>query len=126
MEVVLINVTLDAGDQLTHALKRSAANGLLGDQAEPALDLIEPARVCRREVHVIASTFGQPCSDLRMLVGRIVVDDEMRVKVCRHRTVNVIEEGDEFLMPMARLALSDDPPVAALRAANNVVVPWRT
>ena len=49
MDVVLIDVPLDAGDQLTHALERSATNCLLVDQTEPAPDLIEPTRVCRRD-----------------------------------------------------------------------------
>jgi hypothetical protein len=108
MGVVVIDVALGVGNLLTYAVKRSAANCLLGNQAEPALDLIQPTRVRRREVHVRARPFGQPRFDFWMLVGRIVVDDQMHLEVRGHCAVNMIQEGDEFLMPMTRLALGDD------------------
>nr|CUV26411.1 protein of unknown function [Ralstonia solanacearum]CUV36738.1 protein of unknown function [Ralstonia solanacearum]CUV41950.1 protein of unknown function [Ralstonia solanacearum]CUV62987.1 protein of unknown function [Ralstonia solanacearum] len=40
-----------------------------------------------------------------MLVGGIVVDDKVHIKIVGHRTVDVIQKGDEFLMPVTRLAL---------------------
>ncbi len=43
VNVVVLDVALDLQDQLAHAVKRSAADCLLRDQPEPALDLIEPA-----------------------------------------------------------------------------------
>jgi hypothetical protein len=50
MNVIVIDEKLDVGNQLAHALKGSAANRLLCNQPEPALDLVEPTRVGRREV----------------------------------------------------------------------------
>lgn len=43
--VVMSDVGVDLPHQLTDVAKRTAANRLLGDKREPALDLVEPARV---------------------------------------------------------------------------------
>jgi hypothetical protein len=46
-EVVVGDVLVDLVHQFAHALERTAPDGLLRDQCEPALDLVEPARVGR-------------------------------------------------------------------------------
>lgn len=56
----------------------------------------------------MASLSDQPRSDLRLLVGRVVVDYEVHIKICGHRTVDVIQKGDEFLMPMTRALFRND------------------
>ena len=50
----------------------------------------------------------QPGADLGMLVRRVVVDDQMQLHSGRGLAVDLVEEADEFLMPMARHALADD------------------
>ena len=45
MDVILIDEALDVGNQLAQAAKGSATNCLLGDEAKPAFDLVEPTRV---------------------------------------------------------------------------------
>nr|SPD49175.1 protein of unknown function [Cupriavidus taiwanensis] len=108
MNVVVLDVALDLQDQLAHAVKRPAADRLLRDQPEPALELIEPARVRRREVHVTARAFGQPCLDLGMLVSGVVVRDHVDVQFCWNGLVNVVQKRDELLVPMPGLALRND------------------
>src|SRR5580704_11062019 len=51
----------------------------------------------------------EPGADLGVLVRRIVVDDQVQLRSGRGLAVDLIEEADEFLMPMARHALADDP-----------------
>jgi hypothetical protein len=63
--------------------------------------VIEPTRVGRREVHVVARMLGQPRFDLWMLVCRIVVDDQMHIEVSRYRLVDMLEEREEFLVPVS-------------------------
>ena len=74
----------DVGVDLVHQFfdiaERAAPDGLLGDEAEPALDLIEPTRIGRSVVHVIARMTDQPGLDLGMLVGAVVVRDQMDLK----------------------------------------------
>jgi hypothetical protein len=60
-----------------------------------------------------------------MLVGGVVVDDEMDVEPSWHGRVDAFEERQELLMAVARLALASTCPLATSRAANSVVVPCR-
>ena len=106
-------------------IERAAADGALGDEREPAFDLVEPGGVGGREVNVEARTACEPSSDLGMLVGGVVVDDQMDVELGWHVGLDVPQEGQELLMPVAWLALGDDRAVGTSRAANRVVVPWR-
>lgn len=106
--VVLLGKALDVGNELAHVSERASTDGLLRNQAKPAFNLIEPTRVGRREMHVVARMLGQPCLDLRMLVCRIVIDDQMHIEISRYCLVNMPEKRQEFLMSMAWLALCDD------------------
>ena len=89
-------------------MERAAADRTLGDEGEEAFDLVEPGGVGGREVNVPARTAGEPGSDLGMLVGGVVVDDEMDVELSRHVGLDVTQEGEELLMAMAGFALGDD------------------
>ena len=56
---------------------RPAANLLLGERGEPALDEIHPRRASGGEVQMEARPLGQPPMNQRRLVGPVVVEDEM-------------------------------------------------
>ena len=66
MEIVTGDVGVDFLHQLTDAAERPAPNGLLGDEAEPALDLIEPTRIGRGVVEVVARPARQPGLNLEL------------------------------------------------------------
>ena len=70
-----MNEGRDVGLELIYAAMDTALDLLIGEQREPAFDLVEPGGAGRREVEVIAPVAGEPGFDLRMLVGRIVVGD---------------------------------------------------
>ena len=55
-----------------------------------------------------AWTASEPSSDLWMLMGCVVVDDEMDVELVRHIVLDVAQEGEELLMTMTGFALGDD------------------
>src|SRR5260221_2290889 len=88
--------------------KRAAADGALGDQGEEALDLIEPGSIGRREVKMPARPPCEPRPDFGVLVGGVVVDDEMDIEFCRDIGLDVPEEGEELLVAMAGLALGEN------------------
>ena len=44
-----------------------------------------------------------------MLVRRIIVDDQMQLPPGWGLAIDLVEKADEFLMPVARHALADDP-----------------
>jgi len=50
----------------------------------------------------------EPTAYLRVLVGRIVVEDDMERLVGRHLALDGIEKADEFLMPVALHVAPDD------------------
>ena len=46
-----------------------------------------------------------------MLVGRIIIDDDMDRRLLRHLGIDDIEEADELLMAMTLHALAEDLPL---------------
>lgn len=57
---------------------------------------------------MVARPLGEPCFDFGVLVGGIVVDDEMDIEIVGHVGIDMAQEGEKFLVPMALLALTDD------------------
>ena len=55
----------------------------------------------------------EPGSDLRVLVGGVVVGDEVNVEGFGDVGVDVAQEGEKLLVAMALLALGDDLSVGA-------------
>ena len=53
----------------------------------------------------------QPLTNLRMLVGGVVVRDGMDELACRRGGFDRVEEADEFLMPVLLHATSNDAAV---------------
>ena len=50
----------------------------------------------------------QPGADFGMLVGGVIVNDQMHVLLSRGLAVDRIEKADELLMPVTAHALADD------------------
>ena len=105
---MIADEAVDFFDEVGGGHERAATDSALGDEGEEAFDLVEPGGVGGREVSVPTRTAGEPCSDLGMLVGGVVVDDEMDVELGRHIGLDVTQEGEELLMTMAGFALGDD------------------
>ena len=97
MKVAVLRVMLNLSEQVGHALERSAAIGLLSDQAKPARDLIEPGCIGRREVHVETRSSGQLRFDFRMFVRGMVIDDQVHVEVLRHVRFDVTEYDSSYV-----------------------------
>ena len=106
--VVVGQVVFDGRDQFLHAAKDAAAKALLRQLAEPALDEVEPRGTGGREVQLEARVGGQPLANRFMLVGSVVVQDDVQGEVGRERTVETPQELQEFLMSMTPVALADD------------------
>jgi hypothetical protein len=52
---------------------------LIGDQSEPALHLVQPRAIGRREVQMKSWTLGEPRPDSRVFVSAVVVADQMYI-----------------------------------------------
>lgn len=121
----MIDELFDTPAQISDRGERATADRTLCDQAEPAFDLIEPGAIGRRVVQMEARMARQPRPHFRMLVGRVVVDDQIQIELGGNRRVDVSQKAQELLMPVPRLALREHLPLATSSAANRVVVPWR-
>jgi RimJ/RimL family protein N-acetyltransferase len=95
--VVGVEVCLDAGDQIGHAAKYSAAQVLVGQVAEPAFNLVEPRRRWR-EVQVKTLVPLQPPVNVKMLMGAVAVQDQLHLQPGGYLPVDGIEESDELAM----------------------------
>ena len=93
--------------------------------AKKALHHVQPGGARGREVDVEARVPGQPPLDLRVVVGGVVVADEMHLEVCRYLPVDEGEERDPLLVPVARHACADDVAGQRAQGREEVVVPFR-
>jgi hypothetical protein len=57
-----------------------------------------------RVVGVESGPDGQPEADLDVLMGGVVVDDQMNVQFRRNGQVDVLEEVEKLLMPVVERA----------------------
>src|SRR5712691_6316674 len=92
----------------TMPFEGAALEPLPGQFGEEALDRVEPGGRGRGEVKVEPLVPLQPGLDLGMLVRGVVVDDQVEFPAGRGLAIDLVEETDEFLMPMAGHALADD------------------
>ena len=74
---------------------------LAGEFCKPALDLVDPR--CR----VLLRPAGEPCSNQRGLVGRVIVDDDVYIEVGRHLSVNLHVEVEKLGGAMSLVAFAD-------------------
>ena len=106
--VVLGEIVVDGRLQFGDALEDAPADGVLGDFGEEAFDLVQPGGRRRREVEMEAGVLFQPRLDLGMLVGGVVVDDQVDVEPLRRLAVEPAQETEELLVPVPLHALADD------------------
>lgn len=60
-----------------------------------------------------------------MLVGGVVVENDVDDLACRNVSLKGVEEADELLMPGRCMFRPKTSPVRTFNAANSVVVPCR-
>ena len=122
------NIFMNGTDQFGDAAKYAVAQSRRSDVAEESLDHVEPGRRGRDEMNSEPGMLGKPRLDLRMLVGRIVITDQMKRHVWRHLTVDLAQEVEPLDMAVALRAAccaqrEMTAPSSMLIAANKVVVP---
>ena len=92
-------------------VENAATDALSSDLAEEALDQIEPGRRGWREMHVEARMAGRPRLGLGMLMGCVVVGDQVDIERRQDVPVDPVEETDKLLVPVLLHALADQPAV---------------
>jgi len=95
-------------DEFLDVAEGSATRALLGEVSKPAFDPIEPGTGRGGKVQVKARMATEPTLDTGMLVGGVVVHDQVQVEFARCLLVEALQEADKFLMPVLRHAVPDD------------------
>ena len=108
--VPVFGVALNSSDELFDVSEGVSSDGALRDDIEPDFDLVEPRGVGRCEVDVEARVLGQPCLDLLVFMGRVIVHHDVEVQIFGDAVVYVPQELQELLVTVPRLALRQDFP----------------
>jgi hypothetical protein len=90
---------VDGGLEFGDGAEDAAFEAAPGELGEEALDGIEPGAGSRGEVEDEARMAGESGLDLRMLVGGVVVDDDMDDLAGGDLGFDGVEKADELLMP---------------------------
>ena len=104
---MIFQILLNSGDQFRHISKDATPDALVGDLTEPPLHHVHPRTRRRNEVQMEAWMPPKPGFYTRMFVGRVVIRDEVQIEFGRGFDIDLVEEADEFLMPVARHAFAD-------------------
>src|ERR1700747_404254 len=108
---------LDRLPQLLGTAKARAGQGLSGEDAEPDLDLVKPARRSRREVESDIGVCGEP--SLVLLMGAVVVEDDVDLTVGRLVSMIAVLKSWKSTRFLVCVVFPRMPPVATSRAC-----PW--
>lgn len=98
---------IDGGLHFDDGSEHATLEPPLGQRGEEGLDSIEPRGGGGREVKCPTWMAGQPCADLRMRMGGVVVGNGMDQSASRHRSLNGVEEADELLVAVLLHASAD-------------------
>ena len=121
----VVDEAVDGGLEVDDGSEDAAFQASPGQLGEEALDRIEPGGRGRREVEGEALVPVEPCADLGVLVGGVVVEDDVDHLAGRHLGLDRVEEADELLMAMALHVAADDGAVEDVERGEQGVVPWR-
>jgi hypothetical protein len=78
--------------------------------ANEAFDGVEPKRTCRCKMDVVPRMGCEPFFDFGMLLRSVVVHDQMEIELLGNGSIDVLQELDEFFMPVARQTTLNDFP----------------
>jgi len=102
------SVSVSDGGDLQQRDQFADRGAFVGQFSKPAFDQVQPGGGRGGEVQVEPGMFVQPVPHGGMLVGGVVVADQVHVKPFGHLTVDGVEEAEELGVPVAGQALADD------------------
>ena len=98
----MIEKAEDVGDQGPDAAKTPRADDLGGDLAKEAFHQIEPGGRGGDKMDVKTGMTLKPSGDFGVLVGGIVVANDVKLQLRGDLLINLAQEGEPLLMAMAR------------------------
>ncbi len=126
MLIVNGKVVIDSGIEFADASKHASTNPFVGEIAKEALHHIQPGCGSRSEVNVDSLVTLEPAFHSRMLVGGIVVDDQMELFVLGGLAFDQTQESQPLFVGMSGHASAHDAAVERVQGRKHrVVVPLR-
>ena len=104
-------ILINRGDQLRDTLETSPPYPLLCQLPEPPLYQVQPRRTRRREVQRKPRVLRQPRLHLGLILGPIVVHNQVQRRLPQKLPVQPPQEAQELLVPVLGHALAYHPPV---------------
>jgi hypothetical protein len=98
----MIEKAEDVGDQGPDAAKAARADDLGGDFAKEAFHQVKPRGRGRNKMEMKTGMTLKPSGNLGVLVGRVVVADDVKLELGSDLLVDLAQEGQPLLMAMAR------------------------
>src|ERR1700704_1988347 len=115
---MMVNISLDRSYQISDRLKDAASNLLVRQIAKPTLNHVEPGAGSWHKVHMESRMAFEPRFDLGMLVGRVIVHDQMQVQRGRGLAINQFQKLDPLLMAVTIHAGPNDAPFGHLQSSE--------
>lgn len=100
-------IVFDSGDQGRNASETSSPETFLREFTKPAFNQIQPRTGRWSEVQMKTRMPLEPGFHAGMLMGAIIIHDQMEIEFGRGFAVDFLKESEELLMPMAWHAASD-------------------
>jgi len=104
---MIFEVIMDRLDQIGDAFENTATDPFVSNLPEPALDQIQPGTGCGNKMQIEPWMPFEPGFDSRMLVGAVIVDDEMEIITGGSVGIDFTQESDKLLMPVAWHTIAD-------------------
>jgi hypothetical protein len=105
---MLLNPFADRVFKFRDIMEHASSDALARDLGEEPLDEIDPRAGCWGEVELETLLPGEPALHLLCLVRSAIVDDEMQIEADGSLAVDLPEELQVFVCPVARQALRTD------------------
>jgi len=106
--VVGVNVPPDSTGDIVYVLKDPATKAVYCEIAEEAFDHVKPRSTCRSKVGLESRVTFEPGFDLFVLMGGVIVTNDMDVFSVRNIAADQVEKANPFLVAVLFHAGADD------------------
>src|SRR5208282_6593824 len=113
--VVAVDVGADGHDEIFQVAKYATPEPVLSQVAEETFHHVEPGGAGGSEVQMKAWMPCQPAPHLGVLMGGVVIADQVKLAVERNGLVDQTEKLEPFLMAMPLLAQAEDLAVGRIQ-----------
>lgn len=98
---MLVEIAIDCGLQIDDRAEDASLETTPCERREECFGGVQPRTGCRREVEDPIWMSSEPLADLFVLMGGVVIENDVDHLAGRHGALDSVEETDELLMPVS-------------------------